>query len=153
MSSKRYGEVVAAAGVILSLLFVGLELRQNNSLARAEAYRSTSSEYAALATASAMDERLNHLMGRVMFGDLGAGELSDLDDVQRLGSLLAAWVKLNESVYFQVQENVLDSTAYSLMGVTIGSSRYVRESWAGIKPEVTPEFAQFFEERFAIRSR
>lgn len=150
LSAKTVGEVVAAGGVILSLLFVGLQLRQNNSLARAEAYRSTAAEYAALATAVATDERLNHLLGLVMWGGAGREDITDPDDIQRIGSVLTAWVKLNEAVYLQVQENVLDSTSYSLLGARIGGSRYVREMWPGIRGEVSPGFARFFEERFAI---
>jgi hypothetical protein len=141
---------VAGGGVILSLLFVGLELRQNNSLARAEAYRTTAAEYASLATAVATDERLNHLLGKVMWEGAGIRDFPEADDRQRLGSVLTAWVKLNEAVFYQVRETVLDSTSYSLLGATIGGSRYVRESWPGIRQEVSPEFARFFERRFEI---
>ena len=127
-------------------------LRQNNSLARAEAYRVTAAEYASLATAVATDERLNHLLAMVMWEDAGIRDLPAPDDRQRLGSVSTAWVKLNEAVYYQVQENVLDSTSCSLLGATIGGSRYVRETWPGIRQEVSPEFARFFERRFGIQA-
>jgi hypothetical protein len=39
MSTRRIGEIVAAVGVITSLVFVGQELRQSNIQARAAAYQ------------------------------------------------------------------------------------------------------------------
>jgi hypothetical protein len=149
MSSKTVTEFLTAIGVIASLVFVGLELRQNNALARAEAFREMSDTYMTYAVALAADEQLAEVMAEVMDGRRAAADLTEMEFLQ-VGASLTAWLKFHESVYLQVREGVLDTTAYRLLDSPVSPNAFVTDNWRGFRAYLSDDFASFYEDRYGL---
>ncbi len=62
LSAREIGEVVAILGVVLSLLFVGLQLRQNALVSRTSAYQDLGIAMAEGWRFRASDRELNDLV-------------------------------------------------------------------------------------------
>ena len=58
MSAKTIGETLAALGVIASLVFVGLEIRQNTAVARAQTRQALTEDLREFIMTLAADETL-----------------------------------------------------------------------------------------------
>ena len=80
MKKEGLARVVGAAGVVLSLLFVGYEIRQSTAVARTAAFHSFMADRAAMLDLIATDPILAPLLARTIAGELP----ESLDDVERL---------------------------------------------------------------------
>ena len=61
-------ELVGITAIVVSLVFVGYELRQSTAIARSDAYSSFSSKFFDLASGAALDERMSGLISQVNQG-------------------------------------------------------------------------------------
>ncbi|HSG46614.1 MAG TPA: hypothetical protein VLA43_02250 [Longimicrobiales bacterium] len=124
MSKQALRETLAFLGVVGSLLFVGLEIRQNNAIARAQTRQALTSEYREFWTALAYDENLAEIQGPAL-----AGSDSRASIVQ--------WVRMRllENVYHQYKEGVIDESVFLGYG------------WAGDPEFKTGEFGAWWQER------
>jgi len=126
MSRQAIRETVGFLGVVASLLFVGLELRQNNTIARAQTRQALTSEYREFWMALATDDRLDEIRGPELGG-------------QDSRTSIVQWVRLRllENVYHQYHEGVIDESVF------------VGYGWAGDPEFSTPEFRTWWTERRA----
>ncbi len=112
VSGKTIGEALAAVGVIASMIFVGLEIRQSNIQARAAAYQAIG-----IATAqyhSGLNERVNRLLTEANFADvLERWTLADWEAYYRAQ---VAGLRMVETVQLQVEQGLLDEDAMSRLG-------------------------------------
>ncbi len=98
-------EIVAATGVILSLVFVGVEIKQNTGSVRAQTRQQLSDASAEFNLALATTD-LGVLWSRFASGDsLTAAEMA------RVGPALVTAVRNLENVYLQTREGVIDESA------------------------------------------
>ena len=121
--ARTVAEIVAGVGVILSLVFVGLEINQNTASVRAQTRQQLSDANSAFLVALATTD-LGELWGRFARGE----QLTD-PEKDRLGPGLVAGVRGLENVYLQYQEGVIDESALSSYGWK-GSLMYESESFA-----------------------
>jgi hypothetical protein len=145
-SIRELGEAVALLGVVASLVFVGLELRQSRISARAAAYQELGIAIADNWMGRANDRVLNDLVSLASTADsVTWAEVSD-SDIYLLRSYVAANLRLHETVYLQVRQGLLDADALETLGWTyfIDSTLLVR-MWPHVKPLVTPGFAAYLE--------
>lgn len=124
MSKQAMREVVGFLGVMASLLFVGMEIRQNNAIARAQTHQALASEYREFWMSLALYEDLDAIRGPSL-----AGEDSRESIVQ--------WVRMRllENVYHQFREGVVDESVFDGYG------------WHGDPEFQTPEFAAWWAPR------
>ena len=138
---RKIAEIAAAVGVILSLLFVALEIQQNTAAVRAQTRQQltdASSEFLiALATTD-----LGELWGRFIEGDT----MTHLE-MNRVVPALVAAVRNMENVYLQTREGVIDESAlssYGWRGSRMYSSDPFAEWWETNRDRFHPDFVQAF---------
>ena len=143
-------EIVAALGVVASLVFVGFELRQSNQLARIQAQQSMGEAWSTVNLTMATDHELMVLMARMASGEIEAdfepGEIYSLYLV--LHGLDHTW----EMYFKQMQSGVLQKGDISFPppnNRTFRSS-FHRELWPNIRAGFDEGFAVFWEQRFGL---
>ena len=109
---KNIIEIVGIFGVLVSLVFVGLELRDSNVQARAAAYQAIG-----IATSEfhqTMDDRLNLLFEQAFDAQaLASWTFSDWLAADRR---LRADLRLYETILLQVEQGLLDEAAIDNLG-------------------------------------
>jgi hypothetical protein len=140
-------DTVGLVGVIGSLIFVGLQIRQNTRLARAEAYRAVEQTAVQWDFIAATDDELVPLLRGVTYEGLRRDQLSD-PDKWRVGSMFDALLRSYESIYRQVQEEILPATALDGFANDQFTSPYMNDLWPILKPNYRTDFVAYFEDRF-----
>ena len=152
MSKKSFDwtDLVAATGVIASLIFVGYEIRQSNALGRQQAQQSMAEAWSTVNLAVATDHVLADLLARMQAGELRAdftpGEAVSLYQV--LHGLDHTW----EMYYKQTQMGVLEEGDISFPPPNnpVFGSPYHGELWPSIRAGFGEGFAIFWEQRFGL---
>lgn len=142
--SGRWRELAAASGVILSLVFVGLQIRQNTAVARGQVRQ----ELAAL-----NQEFLSHLTNE----DLSEiwirawetpNEPLDRTEALRANVMMTMTLRRIENVYLQFSEGLIDESAlvsYGFQRTHMFASSRFRNLWAEQRPGFDPGFVTHFE--------
>ncbi len=150
----HWPELFAAAGIILSLVFVGFEIRQNTAIARGQARQE-------LAT---LNQDFMQLLAEPEIGsiwyqawELESGlemknELSD-EETFRARVLMVITLRRFENVFFQYQEGLIDENALGNYGLqrsrTYKSLRF-KGFWATVREGYDPDFVQYFESQLKL---
>ncbi len=145
-SVREIGEAVALLGVVSSLVFVGLELRQSRIAARAAAYQELGIAVRDSWLARANNRELNDLVYLASVADSATwADLSE-SDVGLVRSYVVSVIRLYETVYLQVEQGLLEPDAMEFLGWTgfLNSDLLVR-MWPHVRPVVTPAFATYLE--------
>ena len=145
----RLSEVVAAASIVASLLFVAYEIRQNTKAATASSIQASAALTAEVFLALAQDRELGGLVLKAMTGALS----SDFDSAENfhLQVLIGAGLKQTESRFRQAQLGVVSGDEWFGANNPIYNSPYLREVWPSIRAAQAPDFAEWFEERYGLR--
>ena len=151
MTGRDVRETLGLLGVIGSLIFVGLEIRQNTQVARAEAYRGIEQSISAWTLATVEDAEVAAALRRVTFEGARRDELTDTEKWQ-VGAMYDVPLRILESIYRQVGEGILPESALDYYGETsyVYTAPYMRDLWPVIKPNYHADFAEYFEQRFQI---
>jgi hypothetical protein len=148
--ARAVAELIAVVGVIVSLVFVGLELRQNTAAVRGATFQALSDASAADLSAIAHNPPMAALLQRVYFEDVGAGDFSDSDNMQ-LYFYYMAFARRLENSYLQFESGIVDDRIFESYGWrdAILTRPHFREFWdhRGGGAGVSPEFRRFFESR------
>lgn len=112
MSEKRTIEGLGLLAVVISLVFVGMEIRQNNKLARSAAYQTIG-----IATA----EGLESLAHDRTLAEVLSTPVEDLDAASWLQTMTwwDSWLRRLETVLIQVEEGLLPDDALERLGYSI----------------------------------
>lgn len=140
-------EAIAAVGVILSLLFVGFEIRQNTAIARGQARQDLAQlnqEWLVLLSQNAEYEALwTKAFGR---------EIHELTPAERRRSRLIMTMQIRrlENVYLQYQEGLVDESAlrnYGFSRTEIFATPQFQEYWIDEKwrDGFDAEFADYLD--------
>ena len=117
MSTKRLGlhQSIAALGVVLSLLFVGYEIRQNTQIARASAVQTTQGQIVQWQTETSLDDDWIRIH---TFLSSEGGTYADLSprDANKYGWVVNSTVRLMEIRFRQVQLGVLSDEDLEIGG-------------------------------------
>jgi len=138
-------QVLAILGVIISLAFVGLEINQNTSLARNQAYLEYVESLKDLTLEIATDEALPGLIARLVEGEME--EDFSAEDNVRIPLFQNATVRVWEGLYRSWSAGYLPEEAVAnIGGGTLLNNDYFRQkSWPAIKVHFSPDFVTFFE--------
>lgn len=156
MSRKTLGETLAALGVVGSLLFVGLELRQNNELAQAAAYQAMGSELAELWRGVSLNRDFAEIHRRFIMDPLTAADLAEISDTDRY-RMVASWVAALRSLeitWRQTQLGLLDEEAFNYFGndspgiaAAVGNLKLL---WPDVRALMSPDFASFLQTAWSL---
>ena len=145
------GELVGAVGVMVTLLYVGLQVRQNTSAVKAAAIQDISSSTTAYLNAWSTDDRLPGLFARIWAGELP--EAFSTEERARLAIAYTSMLRVFEARYLQIRLGVLDEDILESMAgaASLFQTAWFKATWSGFfEPSVGREFAQFVREKFEI---
>lgn len=144
LSTKNIVEFIGMLGIIGSVVFVGIEVSQNSSIARAASYQSYIYGFTQLNLVQVTDDELNSLMVRIETGT----STSDLTPGQRRKivffyiTLLRQW----EGLYRSVNEGILPDEMLTIVGAGhLLSYPAFKTIWPEIRPLFTKDFASFVD--------
>ncbi len=139
-------EAIALIGVVLSLVFIGMELRQNAVAARAAAYQDLGIAVTELWMAAATNRDLSDAWGRVLMADSASWSEFDPSDRLLVTNYFVAILRLYETTFLQVEEGLLDAEALESLGWgTFREDHPLWRLWPDVQEFVTPEFAAYLE--------
>lgn len=145
-SLRQVGEVAAVLGVVCSLVFVGLELRNSARAARASAYQQLGIAVTNGWMTKATNRELNDLISAAEEDDPAGWESMSESDRRLVESFVVANLRLYETVFHQVDEHLLPENAMESLGWDgFGNTNLVRRTWARLRHRVTPRFAEYLE--------
>ena len=132
--------ILANVGVIAGIVFLGIELRQNNELMEEEAQR---------ARAESLRQSLvmmaeNGELAAMYLKDREGAELSDVEK-HRLGSWMLRGVVGYQTSFQQLPREALESWATGFRREFEASPTF-REAWQRYKVTLDPLFVQYMEE-------
>ena len=114
MRAKEIGEVLGLVAVVAGLVFVGLEMRQNNQLAQAAAYQAIGTSTAELWAAVAGDPVLSEL--HVTHVDIDEVMEWSRKDWSQFHASMRAFARLAEMALLQVEQGLLPPEAMEVLG-------------------------------------
>ena len=149
MSGKDIRESVGLLLVVASMVFVGLEIRQNTAVARGQ----TRQELAALnqewLTLMSQDAEYYDLFARAWQDE---DELSEREETRATLMMILNMRNL-ENVFFQYSEGFVDESALSSYGFQVtdiyGTDTFAAW-WMTTRSAFHPEFVRFFSERMGL---
>jgi hypothetical protein len=148
------GEIIGAAGVVISLVYLARQIKMSNRLAQAEAWRNAISGVTTLAAAFGVDPRFDQLMARVMQGEDVA--TFDADDAATVSAYMISVANIYEQIYREVREGVLDHRALDefFAGRLLFDTRFFRTRWVddGLRYYFGKPFADWAERIHDLRS-
>jgi hypothetical protein len=142
-------QAAAALGVVLSLVFVGLEIRQNTQVARAGAVQATMDQILQWQAESAADDEWIRIID-FLRNDGSYSDLSPIDR-QKYHWVVASTVRIMENRFRQVQMGVIDEEDLGVGGGTSNPtwfrSPHFLAWWADADRSQAwaPDFLEFFE--------
>jgi hypothetical protein len=145
MSARTISEAVAVLGVLAGLLFVGVEIRQNTAVARAEARRDLADQNIEFLMQLLLNDDLNELWSNdwteEWYTGLDAAAQRRVDD-----SAIALILRL-ENAYLQYEESLLGIEALDGYGMTQPKSSQwaFRRMWDLLAPRRDQDFVAYFE--------
>ena len=98
-------ELVTAISIVVSLVFVGLELRETSAIARADAYLNTTTNAANTLQEVALDPSLANLMRRTIAGEMP--ETFNDDERFRIFVYFSSLVQLTEGRFRAAQAGLI----------------------------------------------
>jgi hypothetical protein len=142
LRARDIGEVVAILGVVLSLLFVGLQLRQNALVSRASAYQELGIAMAEGWRFRASDRELNDLVYRAGSTDPDVWSNLTDSDIRRVRAYVLSFLRIYQSAYLEVQQGLLRPEALEDLGIDgLGDSRLLQNMWPFVRNQLSVEFA------------
>ena len=145
LSSRLIRQSVAAAGVVASLTFVGLQIRQSNIQARASAYQGIG-----IATSEfhrSFDARMNRLATESAYPE--AIKKWTLEDWERTERMFTADLRMLETILLQVEQGLLPPDATSRLGYNwgpiLGNPAFACV-WPELRTQVGPSLRKFIED-------
>ena len=151
MTRKSIGEMLAAVGVIASLIFVAWEIRQNSMELRQNTIASRGEAYQAIGIAAAhsLDE-LAH--DREFFENVFAKAAADMTQIDwwQFGRLMSSQARLCETLLLQVAEQNLPEGAMQSLGCNGWRTSILGDPktacvWLDLRQWVGDAFREFVE--------
>ena len=145
IASRAIQQGVAAAGVIASLAFVGMQIRESNIQARAAAYQAIG-----IATSEfhrSFSPRMNRLMTESSYPE--AVERWSLEDLETVERIETADLRMLETILLQVEQGLLPPDATTRLGYNWGpilSNPAFACLWPDLRVHVGTSVRKFIED-------
>jgi hypothetical protein len=151
-SSGKLRETLAALGVIASMTFVGIQIRESNIQARAAAYQAIG-----IATSEfhrSFDARMNRLVTESDYPE--AVQRWTLADWETTQCMYTADLRMLETILLQVEQGLLPSDAMERLGYNWGkvlSSPGMACLWPELRTGMGPSVRKLIEDSTPERER
>lgn len=147
ISWRGIGELVGAFSVVLGLVFVGTEVRQNTLASRAQARQELAGQNWDFLLRIAEDDELAELWSREWTLEFIEG-LSPGESTKAIYSMLALLTRL-EGVHSQVAEGLFEAEELDHYGMVqpLFEQPGFWLFWERVRHSFNPDFRDFFEER------
>ena len=143
MNNRIILEGVGIFSVIGSLLFVGVEIRQNTAAVRGATQQDISYQISEMYKIGVENDKIASIMTRSYQG-LKKSDLTDTEFLQFwLFSMLG--YRRVENIYLQYKNGFLTEEAFDRIGMSFYRTSIQLEIWKERKDDFDPEFASFFE--------
>ena len=150
MKAKEIIEVLGILGIIGSLIFVGIEIRQNSLEIRGSTHQSISEQVTKLYMDVAVDERLSKLVSKMVSDDSLRNELNATDQLS-LDFIVLTGLRRVENIYLQELDGILSDEAFERIGLEFYRTEYARESWEMYKSGFDSLFISFGNNKYEIQ--
>ena len=142
------GEVVAAIATILTLIYLAIQLRASNRLARASASRAPNSDLNAINATFGVDSAFRPAWRKVMEG----AERPDIepDDRTLIDFYLISITNIYEQRAPEIRSGVVGVEAMDFGAIGCFNLPYYQTSWGLYKDFLSTEFVREFEQRFDL---
>jgi hypothetical protein len=151
-NGQTVGRIAATMGVILSLVFVGLELRQNRQVARAQLRQGLADGNAAVLSSIAENPELARAWTGIWTSPSPEFDLSLADTTQARMAMFLLLRHL-ENVYLQVLEGVVDESVLGSYGfrdnIYFTTPQFIRY-WPTIRGRFDSRFAAALEAEYNL---
>ena len=144
MMKREVFEIFGILGVIGSLIFVGVEVRQNTAEIRGSTHQSVSEQVNELYLTIAEDERLSKLVSEMMESSNLRKNLSPSDQIS-LDFVVLTGLRRIENIYLQYLDGILSDSAFDRIGMSFYRIQYAKETWGKYKGGFDSDFVSFFE--------
>jgi hypothetical protein len=139
------GATMSGVGVIVSVIYVSIQISHNTRAVRAAAFQQVVNSFAAVAFDLARDKNLVDLFVR------GGRDFTSLGEVERTqySYMLLSFLRRAESVVFPTEIHMLHNHHWSGIRNSIKAvmaAPGTRICWSEIKNRLNPEFCDFIEE-------
>lgn len=145
-------EMIGAIGVILSLLYVGRQLRQSNVMARSATRQEINSSLSSWATNVAVSPSLAEAFAKVQYHDLVREDASDEEKIQ-IAYAYFGFIAQQHFMYAQWQEGIITEQELDELlgpGSALLETPYLRSVWPIIRISFPKDFADWYENRFRL---
>jgi len=143
-------ESIGLIAVFAGLVFVGLEIRQNNRLAQAAAFQEIGFATAQNWMDMSQDPEFNRIYLRHFYADSDWWAAQDSRDVERLITSWIGSLRQFETIYLQVDLGLLDEAAMNRLGWglvrEIPALHYL---WPQLGNAIEPTFAAYITEHWS----
>ena len=143
MQKRNIIEIVGIISVVGSLIFVGVEIKQNTSAVRGATQQAVSSQVSEMYRIISENERMADIMNRAFKGATKA-DLSEADYVSFRAFQMMGLRRI-ENIYLQYKNGLLTEDAFKRIGMGIYRTNLVREVWDERRNHFEKDFAKFFE--------
>lgn len=140
-------EIIAGVSVILSLTFVGFEVRQNTVALRGQTRDGLARAGEDWLMAIAADSSLSAAFAKIEMDE----PVSSLDST-RVGFTLIALTRHHENVFLQVEGGTVDESvllSYGWKASPLYATSFYTSLWPGIRSIFSPDFAEAHEQAFS----
>lgn len=143
---SRWTEAIGVVGVVASLIFVGIEIRQNTRAVRGATYQSLAESSMTLLFRIADSPEVG-----AQISSWGRGEELDAEVTARVEALVMAYLRHLENAYYQMEEGTLDPEFLdNWAGNPTFALPHVRDFWAQRRPAFGGAFREYFEDRWDL---
>jgi len=146
------GEIVGAGAVVVSLLYVGRELKHSSAVARLQGIQATNEKLFEWAMSVAKDPALAALMVRVEGEGCALRDLSAQDQA-RIAYVYQALLSLTHTIYERRSEGLISDgelDRWAAQNAGVMGSPYLCEIWPRMRPNFASDYARWLEARFRL---
>ena len=143
----RVGELSAAIAVVVSLIFVGIEVQQNNQIQKQQATRSLVRDWSN-AAASYQDPEISCLWIRLM----NDRENLTLQEATQIESVIWRLFRVDEELHYQYEQGMIDESVWSGFSVLIARQAAFegyRVWWSGYQNTFSPRYRKYMDDVLA----
>lgn len=137
-------EITAAIAVIISLVYVGQQVRENTAAIRSSTMQAVANSSDMALQSQAANEELIRIRN---IGDADVSALTELEASRYFSINRAIWIRM-QNIYAQRQLGVLDDSfwyTYSRIICGIYVPPGVRDTWPDHSSVLAPDFVEFVE--------
>ena len=116
MRNNLWFELIGLFGVISSLVFVGVEIRQNTAAVKGATHQTVAEQINELTLTIASDERLAKIVSSMYNDNKQRADMSSEDQLS-LDFLLLTGYRRVENIYLQYEDGILDKRAFDRIGM------------------------------------